>query len=288
MEEFFDIFIDALLDACKDTLIIIPFLFITYVAMEWLEHKTSDKTTAAVRRAGVAGPAVGALLGMLPQCGFSAAASTFYAGRVITMGTLIAIFLSTSDEMLPIMISEAVNPMLIGSILLVKVVCGIIVGFIVDIVYRVVTKHDEPDVDIHHFCEHEHCHCGHGIIKPALRHTIQIAFFILIISIILNIVIGLVGIDSISNSVFSIPVVGELIAGLIGLIPNCAASVVITELYVSGAINFGTMIAGLLVGAGVGVLVLFRVNESIKENLVILSVLYFSGVILGILINLIL
>lgn len=283
-----DVIMDAVIDAAIDTVKILPFLLITYLLMEYLESKMQSKTKAALHKTGKFGPILGSVLGIVPQCGFSTAASSLYAGRVITMGTLIAIFLSTSDEMLPIMISEAVNPMLIGSILLVKVVCGIIVGFIVDIVYRVVTKHDEPDVDIHHFCEHEHCHCGHGIIKPALRHTIQIAFFILIISIILNIVIGVVGIDSISNSVFSIPVVGELIAGLIGLIPNCAASVVITELYVSGAINFGTMIAGLLVGAGVGVLVLFRVNESIKENLVILSVLYFSGVILGILINLIL
>lgn len=283
-----DVIMDAVIDAAIDTVKILPFLLITYLLMEYLESKMQSKTKAALHKTGKFGPILGSVLGIVPQCGFSTAASSLYAGRVITMGTLIAIFLSTSDEMLPIMISEAVNPMLIGSILLVKVVCGIIVGFIVDIVYRVVTKHDEPDVDIHHFCEHEHCHCGHGIIKPALRHTIQIAFFILIISIILNIVIEVVGIDSISNSVFSIPVVGELIAGLIGLIPNCAASVVITELYVSGAINFGTMIAGLLVGAGVGVLVLFRVNESIKENLVILSVLYFSGVILGILINLIL
>lgn len=279
--------IDALLDSLIDSVKLLPFLFITYLLMEYLEEKMNSKTRSILHQSGKTGPLWGAVLGMLPQCGFSAAASNLYAGRMITMGTVLAIYLSTSDEMLPILISEAVSPLLIVKILVIKVIVGVITGFIVDYFMERVMKKKEQEVDIHHFCEHEHCHCGHGILKPAVRHSLQILGFIFLVSAVLNLVIGFVGTEALSNFILNKPVIGELLVGIIGLIPNCAASVVITQLYLEGAIRFGTMIAGLLVGAGVGVLVLFRVNGEKKENFTIVGILYVVGVCVGMMINLI-
>ncbi|MBP9996108.1 MAG: arsenic efflux protein [Lachnospiraceae bacterium] len=282
-----DLILDAGLDGVLDTLKLIPFLLITYLLMEYLEARMQNKTKEKLHKAGKWGPLWGAVLGMLPQCGFSAAASNLYAGRVVTIGTLIAIYLSTSDEMLPIMISEAVSPVFIAGVLAVKVVSGMIVGILVDRIFAKAMKIEEHDVDIHHFCEHEHCKCGHGIIRPAIKHTLQISLFVLLVTVALNIVIGLLGTSALADFILNKPIIGELLAGIIGLIPNCAASVVITQLYLEGAMQLGTMIAGLLVGAGVGVLVLFRVNEDKKENFAIVAILYCSGVVIGMLINLI-
>lgn len=278
--------LDALLDSLIDSIKLLPFLFVTYLLMEYLESRMTQKTREVLHKSGKTGPVWGAVIGMIPQCGFSAAASNLYAGRMITMGTLLAIYLSTSDEMLPILISEAVSPILIMKILLLKVAIGMITGFIVDFVFERVMKREEKEVDIHHFCEHEHCHCGHGILKPALRHSLQIFGFIFLVSAVLNLVIGYVGTEALTNFILNRPVVGELLTGVIGLIPNCAASVVITQLYLDGVIRFGTMMAGLLVGAGVGILVLFRVNGEKKENLRIVGILYLVGVIAGMIINL--
>ena len=222
--------LDAILDAVIDSLKLLPFLFVTYLLMEYMEDKLGDKSKAALKKAGNVGPLWGSVLGIFPQCGFSVTASSMYAGRVITMGTLIAVFLSTSDEMLPILISEAVNPVVIGKILAIKAFIAMIAGFAVDIVLRAVFHKKEEEVDIHHFCEHEHCSCGQGILKPAIKHTLSIFVFILAVTAALNIVIELVGFEVLGNTVFNIPVVGELIAGLVGLIPNCGASVVITTL----------------------------------------------------------
>ena len=274
--------LDAILDAVIDSLKLLPFLFVTYLLMEYMEDKLGDKSKAALKKAGNVGPLWGAVLGIFPQCGFSVTASSMYAGRVITMGTLIAVFLSTSDEMLPILISEAVNPVVIGKILAIKAFIAMIAGFAVDIVLRAVFHKKEEEVDIHHFCEHEHCSCGQGILKPAIKHTLSIFVFILAVTAALNIVIELVGFEVLGNTVFNIPVVGELIAGLVGLIPNCGASVVITTLYLNGVLGFGTMMSGLLVNSGVGVLVLFRVNAHKKENYAILGLLYGIGVVTGI------
>lgn len=271
----------ALLDSLK----ILPFLFITYLLMEYLEHKMTGKTKAVLQKSDKTGPVWGSLLGMLPQCGFSSAASNLYAGRMITMGTLIAIFLSTSDEMLPIMISQAVAPALIGKILLMKVVIAMIAGFAIDfcLVKFFHKKKEEPD--IHHFCEHEHCHCENGIFMPAIRHTLQIWVFVVLISFVLNVVIEFVGTDALKDMVLNQPVIGELIAGVIGLIPNCASSIVITQLYLDGVIRFGTMMAGLLVGAGVGVLILLKVNDDKKETFKIIGLLYGIGVVVGMILN---
>lgn len=278
--------LDCIIDALVDSLKLLPFLFVTYLLMEYLEDRLEDKSRNVLKKAGHLGPLWGSALGMVPQCGFSAAASSLYAGKVITMGTLIAVFLSTSDEMLPIFISQAVAPTRIILILLLKVICGLIVGFAIDICARVFLKKQEREVDIHHFCEHEHCSCGHGIIKPAILHTVKIVAFIFAISVILNIIVESVGIDAISGSMLNRPIIGEVICGIIGLIPNCGASVAIATLYLEGAISFGAMMAGLLVGAGVGVLVLIRVNDDKKENLIIVTILYVTGVLFGIIFNL--
>ncbi len=288
-----DLICEVALDAVIDSVKLLPFLFLTYLAMEYLEHKTSDKTNRLIERSGKFGPLYGSLLGMVPQCGFSAAATNFYAGRVITLGTLIAIYLSTSDEMLPILISEKVPLLLILKILFVKVAIGMIAGFIIDFVHQKLLRwthmkdpHHLPD--IHHMCEHEHCHCDEkGIFPSALKHTLEIFAYILVISFVLNLVIAYIGEDTLSSFVLNRPVIGELAAGMIGLIPNCAASVVITQLYLEGLLSAGPMMAGLLVSAGVGLLVLFKVNDHPRENLKILGLLYAVGVVSGLLIELI-
>ena len=285
---------DTLIDAIK----LLPFLFITYLLMEYLEHKTGDKTKDIVKKSGKLGPLFGGILGVFPQCGFSAAAASLYAGRVITIGTLIAVFLSTSDEMLPILISEAVPVDLILKILGIKLLIGVVAGFIIDAVYRIILKNsrknnkkntDEEHTEevIGHMCEHEHCDCEHGIFKSALKHTINILIFILVITFILNTLIHFIGEDNIANAISKVPFAGILVSALLGFIPNCAGSVIITELYLSNLISFGSMIAGLLVGSGIGILVLFKTNKHVKENLKISVLLYIIGIIAGLIIDLI-
>lgn len=269
-----------------DTLKLVPFLFLTYLLMEFIEHRTSDKVKKVIHKSGKAGPFIGGLLGAVPQCGFSASAAGLYAGRVISLGTLIAIFLSTSDEMLPILISEAVDVRVILQIVGVKVVVGILAGFAIDFAMRFGKKPQEEHLKIHDMCEHGHCHCEKSIWKSALKHTLQIVLFILLVNIVLNGVIEFVGEESLSNLFFAKPIIGEFVAGLVGLIPNCASSVVITQLFLEGVIGYGAMMSGLLVGSGVGLLVLFRVNESLKDNLKVLALLYAIGVGSGILLGL--
>lgn len=271
----------------KDTITLLPFLFITYLLMEWLEHKTGTGLSSKIKNAGKTGPVWGGLLGVIPQCGFSASASSLYAGGVITIGTLLAIFLSTSDEMLPILLSESVAIGTIVKILGIKVVIAIISGLAVELVYLKLLKCKDKEMDIHVVCEEEHCKCEDGIWVSALKHTVKIFIYILIITFAFNLIIEMVGEDSISNVFSSIPIVGELISALIGLIPNCASSVVITELYIDGVIGFGSMMSGLLVNAGVGILILFRLNKNTKQNLSIVGILYGIGVFWGVIIELI-
>lgn len=285
-----------MLDIIKDTLIdgikLLPFLFITYLIMEYLEHKTGSKTEELVKKSGKFGPLYGGILGIFPQCGFSAAAANLYSGRVITVGTLIAVFLSTSDEMLPILISEEVQASLIIKILIIKLIIAIIVGFIIDFINKIIQKkignNEENTEDaIEHMCQDAHCDCEHdGILKSSIKHTLNIFLFILIITLIINTLIYFIGEDNISSVILNIPIIGVMMAGLIGLIPNCAGSVIITELYLSHLISFGTMIAGLLVGSGIGILVLFKSNKHVKENLKIVGILYVVGIICGLIIDL--
>lgn len=273
---------DALIDSVK----LLPFLFVTYLVMEILEHQTGSKVQNRIRTAGKFGPVWGGLLGIMPQCGFSAAASSLYAGRVITVGTLLAIYLSTSDEMLPILISESVPVATILKLLGTKVLIAVVSGLVVELVYVKVLKRQEKDMDIHVVCEEEHCHCEDGALVSAIKHTIKIFAYILLISLVLNMVIEFIGEDTLASLFSSMPVVGELIAALVGLIPNCASSVVITELYLDGIIGAGAMMAGLLVNAGVGILVLLRLNRDIKQNAGIIGALYGIGVFWGVVIEL--
>ena len=270
-----------------DNIKLLPFLFVTYLVMEYIEHKTSDKTEDLIKKSGKFGPVLGGVLGVLPQCGFSAAASNLYAGRIITLGTLFAIFLSTSDEMLPILISEQVSAGTIVKVLAVKALIGVAAGFVIDLFIRRNYGEEEEELRIEHMCDHEHCHCEEGkIFRSALSHTVHIFVFILLVSFALNLVIEFIGEDALAGVISSSKFFGPLLAGLVGLIPNCAASVVITQLYLSGVLGTGAMMAGLLVGSGVGLLVLFRVNDDLKENLKITGMLYVIGVIAGILIEL--
>ena len=282
--------LDALKDALIDTLKISPFLYLTYLCMEYLEAHTEDRIQNLVKRAGWMGPFWGSLLGAVPQCGFSAAASNLYAGRTITLGTLIAIFLSTSDEMLPIMLSESVPVTRILRILLVKVVIGIICGFLIDgfCHFRNSRKTGQPDDGeaflIERLCEKEHCHCENGSIAlSALKHTGNILVFVLAVTFLLNLSFLFLGEDTLNSLVKTKPLPGILISALIGLIPNCGASVLLTQMYLHGILPASHLIAGLLDGAGVGLLILFRVNPEHRQNLFITGLLYLLSVLFGLL-----
>lgn len=335
-----EMILDALLDAVLDTAKLIPFLLITYMGMEYLEHKAEKHTTGMLEKAGHFGPLIGAAVGILPQCGFSAAASSLFAGGVISVGTLIAVFLSTSDEMLPIFISEGVHPTTMLRILATKAILGLISGFLLDVFMRHGRHTKAPEKHIHDLCVHEHCDCdeeeeaeelhteaahtheanaddhthrhvaeehhshehaaahahaGHhhhhhqkgfmGIAMPALHHTVQITGFIFFITLIITLLVEGIGAEAIGHFLSGKPIVGVFLAGVVGLIPNCAASVSITQLYLMGILNAGQMMAGLLVGAGVGLLVLFRTNDHPNENLRITIMLYGLGVFWGLVIE---
>jgi hypothetical protein len=255
--------------------------------MEYLEHKTSARTKKFVKDSGKAGPVIGALLGAVPQCGFSTAASNLYAGKVITMGTLIAIFMSTSDEMIPVFLSEQVDVLVLVKLILIKVFIGLIMGVVIDLIVRRSKKSYNMVEKIGHVCDHDHCGCETSIFKSALRHTITIFAFIVVISFALNTLIHFVGEETLGNLILNKPVIGPLIAGIIGLIPNCASSVVLTELFVENVISMPILISGLCVNAGVGLLVLFKTNENKKENLKIIGLLYAIGVISGLILEII-
>ncbi|NHM14302.1 putative manganese transporter [Xiamenia xianingshaonis] len=320
MEDFGHIIGHAVEHTFADTLYLIPFLFVTYLAMEWLEHKTGSKTQEAVRRAGAAGPAVGALVGVVPQCGFSAVSATLWAGRVITLGTLFAVFLSTSDEMLPIFLAEQVPLPTILKILGVKLMIGMVMGFLIDAVVRIARRDNNP-LRIHELCEQDSCHCEEDcaecgenpgkvyehfedeacahthdhshdhafgwkiILKSALAHTVQVTAFILVITLALNLAIEGIGEDALGDFLVANESASVFLAGLVGLVPNCAASVVIAQLYLDGVLGAGAMLAGLLVGAGVGLLVLARSNRHAGQNIAIVCALYATGVFWGLLVN---
>jgi len=273
--------IDCIIDALIDTLILLPYLLITFLVLEFIEHKISKKNMNLLEKSKKLGPIYGGLLGGLPQCGFSAISSNLYSSGVITMGTLIAVFLATSDEMLAIMISHNVDIVFILSVIGIKVIVGIVVGFIVDLIYR-----KKTNTNIHHLCEEDHCHCDeHNIFVSSLLHCIKIALFILIANIIINLIIFYIGEDTFKNMLMNGNIITYFVSSLIGLIPNCASSIIITELYLSGLISLGILFAGLLTGSGIGILLLFKNNKNLKENIIILSIIYFIGVLIGILVD---
>lgn len=276
---------EVIIDALLDTVKLLPFLFIAFLIMEFIEHKFSKKSKLKIEKAGKLGPLVGSILGSFPQCGFSAMATNLYATRIITVGTLIAIYLSTSDEMLPILISEGADFGVIIKIIGLKIIIGLIFGFIIDFILR--KKHKNKDYEIKDFCIENHCDCNHGIVKSSIKHTLNIALFIMIITLVLNSGIHYLGEDNISKLFLKDSFFSPFISSLIGLIPNCGASVVITELYLSNTISFASCIAGLLTGSGAALLILFKVNKNLKDNLKILITLYLIGSLSGVVIELI-
>ena len=345
-----DLLIDILLDAGKDTLSLVPFLLVTYLALESLEHVAGDHVNGVIKRAGAAGPVVGSLLGIVPQCGFSAMAATLYAGRVVTLGTLVAVFLSTSDEMLPLLLAEQVPVQTMAMLLASKALIALITGFIVDAAIRGLRRnarahaairrtvlgtaansahvncaHDDHTggdiIDevaeagvsadhIHELCERDHCGCdedegehghehhhdhghadehhhdhGHShegapvlsIIRSAISHTVQVSVFIFLVTLILVAVLETFGESAIEQFLRGNEMLAVLGSALVGLIPNCSASVVITQLYLEGALQLAPMLAGALISAGVGYLVLFRTNRSARENALFLVMMYVIG-----------
>ena len=272
--------LDVIKDTVIDSLKLLPFLFLTFLLMEYFEHKMKNKSKKIVEKAGKFGPIIGSFLGVIPQCGFSVAATNLYATRIITLGTLISIYLSTSDEMLPILLSEKVEFSLIAEVLLIKIIVGIICGFIIDLVYRKKEK-----IEIQEFCHDKHCDCEHSILKSTLKHTFDIFMFIFIISFVLNLAFSYLGEEVISSILMKNSIFGSFLTSLLGLIPNCFSSVLITQLYLKNTISFASMIGGLLTGSGVALLVLFRVNKDKKQNFRILLLLYLIGALTGLLIS---
>lgn len=403
-----DLFLDCLLDAALDTLRLVPFLLVTYFALVALEYKAGAKTREVVARAGASGPAIGAMLGAVPQCGFSAAAAMLYAGRVITLGTLFAVFLSTSDEMLPLMIAQQADPGLMVQLVLLKVALGMVTGFLVDLAIRVLgikvqgmgaefVGSDEPEIfqldsgsiiaiypdgsatldgdpfDLEALLAQANeeeglsleeieegakgqlegetnghaastatamasniegpaadgadasaattadnsgldnsdssgqpvsspapvfvgscgpgCACGadmgwSGVVRETLVRSAEVTFFVLLVTLVLNLILGFAGEDALADAISTVPGLSIFVSALVGLIPNCAASVAITQLYLAGVLSMGATMAGLLVSAGIGLLVLFSANRSTKQNLAILAVLYVIGVAWGFVIDL--
>lgn len=275
-----EIIIDTLLDAIK----LIPFLFIAFLIIEIVEHKLSNKNKKIISKSGKFGPMLGGLLGLIPQCGFSVIATNLYVTRIISLGTLISIYLSTSDEMLPILLSKQVPTTLIIKILLIKFIIGMLFGFIIDIIFH---QKQNQQIEIHEMCEDEKCHCEDGIIKSSIKHTIKTILFVIIASFIINILFEKVGEQYLSKIFLKDSIFGPFVTSLIGLIPTCGSSIMITELYLNNAISFASLISGLLTGSGVAILVLFKSNKKIKENIYIILTIYEIGVIVGIIIQLI-
>ena len=275
---------ELILDAIIDSLKLIPFLFIAFLLIEYIEHKLSNKNKKIISKTKKLGPIIGSLLGAFPQCGFSVMATNLYTTRIITLGTLISIYLSTSDEMLPILISHNANIMTILKILSIKIILGMIYGIIIDFILRKKKNNNKENYNI---CDEEHCHCEESIIKSTIKHTLSIILFIFITSLIINIIFNFLGETYLSKLLLKDSIFGPFITSLIGLIPNCGASVILTELYLNNAISEASLIAGLLTGSGSALLVLFKSNKNIKENIKILLLLYTLGAFSGIIIELI-
>ncbi len=273
-----EVMIDCLLDGLLDTLKILPYLLITFLLLEYLEHKLTKQNEKVLTKAKKGGPILGGLLGGLPQCGFSSMAASLFSSRVITMGTLIAVFLSTSDEMIPILIAEKAPIGLLIKILVIKLIVGMISGIIIDALLK---KKEKTD---YHICSDEHCHCeDNKLFLAAFKHTINIFIFILICTFVIDLIMKYGGSSLLNKLFLKNNIFGPFLTSLIGLIPNCAASVVITELYLKKAISFAALISGLLTGAGIGLLVLFRTNKNKKENLFIVLSVYLIGALVGVL-----
>ena len=275
-----DVFMDALIDSLK----ILPFLFLSYLLIEYIEHKSSEKLEKALSTSGKYSKVVGSILGIIPQCGFSAVAANLFSSRVITIGTLVSVFLATSDEAIPVILTYPEKSKDLLLILGIKFIIAIIFGTIVDMIF---TKKHTAEENSHDMHEHMHdmckdCDCEHGILKSSIKHTIQIFLFLLIFSIIIGGFVELIGEERFSKVILS-----TIASSIIGLIPNCASSILLSKLYVEGAISLGAIISGLSTGAGVGGILLIRTNKNMKENLKILGLVYVIGVFCGIVVDVI-
>ena len=275
---------EIILDTIIDSLKLIPFLLVAFLIIELLEHKLNNKTKNIITKSKKVGPIIGSLLGVIPQCGFSVMATNLYITRIITLGTLISIYLSTSDEMLIIMISEKVEISLILKILLIKIFFGIVYGLIID---KIINKKKKDKETNYELCDEEHCDCNHSILLSSIKHTLHITLFIFIITLIINTIFTLLGDNYLSKILLNNSILSPFITSLIGLIPNCAASVILTELYLNSSISLGALIGGLLTSSGSSLLVLIKNNKNKKENLSIILLLYALGVLSGIIIELI-
>ena len=275
---------EVILDTIIDSLKLIPFLLVAFLIIELLEHKLNNKTKNIITKSKKIGPIIGSLLGVIPQCGFSVMATNLYITRIITLGTLISIYLSTSDEMLIIMISEKVEISLILKILLIKIFFGIVYGLIID---KIINKKKKDKETNYELCDEEHCDCNHSILLSAIKHTLHITLFIFIITLIINTIFTLLGDNYLSKILLNNSILSPFITSLIGLIPNCAASVILTELYLNSTISLGALIGGLLTSSGSSLLVIIKNNKNKKENLSIILLLYTLGVLSGIIIELI-
>ena len=280
-----NVMLDVILDTLIDALKLLPFLFVAFLIIEVIEHKLSHKSKKVITKAGKIGPLFGSLLGAIPQCGFSVMATNLYVTRIVTLGTLISVYLSTSDEMLPVLLSNKTEFSVIFKIIITKVIIGMLFGFIIDFFLR---KRKQTNIEKKHYdlCEHEHCDCSHGIFKSAVKHTLITLIFILGTTLVLNICMEYFGNDMMNKVLLKNNIFGSFITSLIGLIPNCGSSVAITQLYLDHAISYGAMMGGLLTASGISLLVLFKINKSIKENVKILLLVYFLGAISGVILEL--
>jgi len=283
MHEILHIIEHSLIDSAK----LLPFLFLTYLLMEYLEHRSSEAPERILKHSGRYGALIGGALGLIPQCGFSSAAAGLYAARVISLGTLLSVFLSTSDEMLPILLSHSVPISLIGKILVIKLLCAVFFGLLADLTVMLIYRKKALSVEskIEEFCKREDCHCHSSILKPALIHTVKVGAFILVFTLILNIVIFLIGEDNIANLISNKPVLANVLSSAVGLIPNCASSVIISELYIGKIISSGAMLSGLLANSGVALAVLFRTNRPRKHNILIALALFLISVLVGLIVD---
>ena len=282
MKELFEAILEVFGEPVIDTLKILPLLFLAYLLMELLEKKASKKMENALGKLGKCGPLVGSLLGCVPQCGFSGASANLYTAGIITEGTLIAVFLSTSDEALVLLFSSLSSFDVIGKLVLVKIIIGILAGFLIDFINKKRRIQKVP-VDM---CRDCGCDEDEGIFKPALKHTIKVGFFVFIVNFVLFNIASVLGENFIHSILLSGSFFQPFITALVGLIPNCAVSAAITELYCDGALSFGSAVAGLCSGAGVGLAILFKANPIKKENFRIIAWLYAIAVVSGIVLNL--